>query len=260
MTEMGGSVKLERKVAVVTGGGSGIGRATCELFAAEGASVVVADVAEESGQKTVESIAAAGGTAVFVATDVTSEAQVASLIAAAEGHFGGVDIVFNNAGRVSRGSVAEISLDEVRDLFALNVVGVVLGLKYGVPALRRRGGGSIVNTASAAALIGVPNMSAYCASKGAVLQLTRAAAAEVVHDGIRVNAVCPGLVDTNFYAPDYAAGADPAEFRRAYGARVPMGRMATAEEIARAVLFLASDDGAYCTGAALPVDGGVTAV
>lgn len=253
-------MKLEGKVAVVTGGGSGIGRATCQLFAEEGASVVVADVAGDAAEETVEAIAAGGGTAVPARTDVTKEQEVSSLIDDAERRFGGIDIVFNNAGRLHRSRVTDVSVDEVRTLFDLNVIGVLLGMKYGALALRRRGGGAIVNTASAAALVGVPNMSVYCASKGAVLQLTRAAAAELVTDNIRVNALCPGLIDTNFYSPDYAAGADPAEFRRSYGARAPMGRMGTPEEIARAVLFLASDDGAYCTGVALAVDGGITAV
>jgi NAD(P)-dependent dehydrogenase (short-subunit alcohol dehydrogenase family) len=161
---------------------------------------------------------------------------------------------------MSRGAVAEIDVDELIAVMMLNVVGVVLGCKHGVPALRRNGGGAIVNTASAAALIGLPNASVYCASKGAVLQLTRAVAAEVSKDNIRVNAVCPGLIDTPFYAPDYAAGADPQEFRAINGARAPMGRMGRPEEIAAAVLYLASRESSYCTGATLSIDGGITAI
>jgi NAD(P)-dependent dehydrogenase (short-subunit alcohol dehydrogenase family) len=156
--------------------------------------------------------------------------------------------------------VTDIDVEAFTSALMLNVVGVALGCKHGVPALRRNGGGTIVNTASAASLIGLPNASAYCATKGAVLQFTRAVAAEVVSDGIRVNAVCPGLIDTAFYAPDYAAGADPEQFRATNGARAPMGRMGQPEEIAEAVLYLASPASSYVTGAALSVDGGITAV
>jgi len=159
-----------------------------------------------------------------------------------------------------RGAVTEIDVEHFERTMRLNVTGVVLGCKHGVPALRRNGGGTIVNTASAASLIGLPNASAYCASKGAVLQFTRAVAAEVSKESIRVNAVCPGLVDTAFYAPDYVAGADPEQFRETNGARAPMGRMGQPEEIAAAVLYLASPESSYCTGAALSVDGGITAV
>ncbi|HTX64018.1 MAG TPA: glucose 1-dehydrogenase [Acidimicrobiales bacterium] len=253
-------MRLENEVAVVTGGGSGIGRETALLFAREGAKVVVGDVNDVGGKETVELVRAAGGEATFVHADVTKEPEVAGLFADAERAYGRVSVVFNNAGRMLRGRITAVTAEELTSLFTLNVVGVMLVCKHAVLALRRHGGGSIVNTASAASLIGLPNASAYCASKGAVLQVTRAVAAEVVGDGIRVNAVCPGLVDTNFYAADYAAGADPEEFRRVNGARAPMGRMGGPAEIAQAVLFLASQESSYCTGAALSVDGGITAV
>jgi meso-butanediol dehydrogenase/(S,S)-butanediol dehydrogenase/diacetyl reductase len=220
----------------------------------------VADVDEAGGRETVEFITGSGGRATVVRTDVTVESDVVAMFDFAEATYGRVSIVFNNAGRMIRGPVTEIDVEAFSSVMTLNVTGVVLGCKHGVPALRRNGGGTIVNTASAASLIGLPNASAYCASKGAVLQFTRAVAAEVVKDGIRVNAVCPGIIDTAFYAPDYAAGANPEEFRATNGARAPMGRMGQPDEIAEAVLYLASSASSYCTGVALSVDGGITAV
>jgi meso-butanediol dehydrogenase/(S,S)-butanediol dehydrogenase/diacetyl reductase len=253
-------MRLKDEIAVITGAGSGIGRETATLFAREGASVLVADVDVGNGRQTAEMIKQDGGEAIFVRVDVTSEPDVLAMFDAAESAYGRVSIIFNNAGRMIRGPVTEIDVDAFAAALMLNVIGVALGCKHGVPALRRNGGGTIVNTASAASLIGLPNASAYCATKGAVLQLTRAVAAEVVKDGIRVNAVCPGLIDTAFYAPDYAAGADPEQFRAVNGARAPMGRMGQPEEIAEAVLYLASPASSYVTGAALSVDGGITAV
>lgn len=253
-------MRLQDEIAVITGAASGIGRATAQLFAREGATVVVADVDDEGGRGTVDLVEQGGGRASYVHADVTDEAQVRSLFETAESEHGRVSIVFNNAGAMIRGPVTEIDIEAFKRNMTLNVVGVVLGCKYGIPALRRNGGGAIVNTASAASLIGLPNASAYCASKGAVLQFTRAVAAEVSKENIRVNAVCPGLIDTPFYAPDYAAGADPEQFRAVNGARAPMGRMGRAEEIAAGVLYLASSEASYCTGAALAADGGITAV
>jgi NAD(P)-dependent dehydrogenase (short-subunit alcohol dehydrogenase family) len=253
-------MKLQDEVAVITGAGSGIGRATAVLFAKEGATVVVSDFNDEGGRGTVELIESEGGTATYVHADVTNEAEVEALFEVAEAEHGKVTILYNNAGAMLRGPVTEIDIDAFTRNMTLNVTGVVLGCKYGVQALRRAGGGAIVNTASAAALIGLPNASAYCAAKGAVLQFTRAVAAELSKEGIRVNAICPGLIDTAFYAPDYEKGADPDEFKATNGARAPMGRMGSAEEIAAGVLYLASSDASYCTGTALTVDGGITAV
>jgi meso-butanediol dehydrogenase / (S,S)-butanediol dehydrogenase / diacetyl reductase len=253
-------MKLQDEVAVITGAGSGIGRATALLFAKEGATVVVSDFNDEGGKETVGLIEAAGGKASFVHADVTNEDEMKGLFEAAESEHGKVTIVYNNAGAMIRGPVTEIDIDAFQRNMTLNVTGVVLGCKYGVAALRRNGGGAIVNTASALSFIGVPNASAYCAAKGAVLQFTRAVAAETSKEGIRVNAICPGLIDTAFYAPDYEKGADPDEFKATNGSRAPMGRMGNAEEIAAAVVYLASSDASYVTGTALSVDGGITAV
>ena len=252
-------MRLRDEVAVITGAGSGIGRETAILFAREGAAVVVADVDEANGTETTERIRNHGGEATFVRTDVTVESDVVAMFDAAESAYGKASVIFNNAGRMIRGKVTEIDVDDFARALSLNVIGVALGCKHGVPALRRNGGGAIVNTASAASLIGLPNASAYCATKGAVLQLTRAVAVEVVSDGIRVNAVCPGLVDTAFYAPDYSGEAAHREFVATQGTRAPMGRMAKPDEIAEAVLYLASPAASYVTGAALSVDGGITA-
>jgi NAD(P)-dependent dehydrogenase (short-subunit alcohol dehydrogenase family) len=253
-------MRLKDEVAVITGAGSGIGRETALLFAREGASVVVADVDEDNGQETAEQIRSQGSPATFVRADVTSESDVAGLFDTAESTYGRVSVLFNNAGRMIRGPVTEIDVDAFSRALSLNVIGVALGCKHGVPALRRNGGGAIVNTASAASLIGLPNASAYCATKGAVLQFTRAVAAELVNDGIRVNAVCPGLIDTAFYAPDYSGEAAHRQFVEAQGMRAPMGRMGQPHEIAEAVVYLASSSASYVTGAALSVDGGITAV
>jgi meso-butanediol dehydrogenase / (S,S)-butanediol dehydrogenase / diacetyl reductase len=253
-------MRLKDEVAVITGGGSGIGRVTSKLFATEGAAVVVADVDEDGGNKTVSAIEEAGGKALFVRTNVTKENEVKALFDEAESHFGKVSIAFNNAGRMYHSPVAEMELSDYYSLFDLNVTGVFLGCKYAVPAMRRNGGGSIINTASAAALIGVVNGAVYCASKAAVIAYTRAVAAEVITEGIRLNCICPGLIDTEFYNPRYEAGADPEEFRKATGNRAPIGRMGRPEEIAHAVLYLASPEASYTTGSTMVVDGAVTAV
>lgn len=253
-------MRLRDEVAVVTGGGSGIGRVTSRLFAEEGASVVVADVSEDNGAKTVSAIEEHGGRALFVRADVTKEEDVKALFDRAEETYGKVSIAFNNAGRMFHSPIADLEMSDYQSVFALNVTGVILGCKYAVPAMRRNGGGSIINTSSAAGLIGVPNGSIYCASKGAVIAFTRALAAEVVTERIRVNCICPGLIDTEFYNPRYDAGEDPVEFRRKTGARAPIGRMGRPEEIAYAVIYLASPEASYCTGSNMVVDGAVTTV
>lgn len=242
--------RLEGKVAIVTGAGSGIGRASAELFAREGARVVCADV---SGQQD-EVATGIGANAVAVHVDVTSAADVARMVDTAVERFGRLDVLFNNAGIGGRTPTPlhEISDDTYELQVGIHLKGVFLGMRYGVPAMLRNGGGSIVNTASAAGLVGMKGMAIYSAVKGAVVMLTKAAALDYAETGIRVNAICPGIVYTGLSA---ARGFTPDTPRP----EQPVGRYGRAEELAAAALFLASDESSFVTGIAMPVDGGYTA-
>lgn len=252
-------MRLAGKVAVITGAGSGIGRATATLFAREGARVVVADMSEGGGRETVALIQAAGGEALFVKVDVTRAADVEAMVAAAVEQFGRLDILYNNAGIQIKGTATAMTEEAFDKVMAVNVKGVWLGCKYAIPQMERQGGGVIVNTASGAALIGTRENVAYCASKGAVLQLTRQIALDYAAAGIRVNAVAPGVVDTPLMAPVFEQMGNVAQAKEATGSRHPLGRLAQPEEIAKAVLFLASDESSFSTGSCLVVDGGYTA-
>lgn len=251
-------MRLENKVALITGAGSGIGRESALLFAREGAKVVVVDIKDEAGEETAHLIRENGGEAIFVHADVSRASEVRDMIAQAERAYGRLDILFNNAGvfHPKDGSVLETE-EEVWDLVInVNLKGVFLGCKYGIPALLRAGGGVIINTASFVALMGAAvSQIAYTASKGGVLALTREIAVEFARKNIRANALCPGPVETPLLADLLA---DPARRRRRL-VHVPMGRFARATEIAYAALFLASDESSYINGAAFVVDGGITA-
>jgi NAD(P)-dependent dehydrogenase (short-subunit alcohol dehydrogenase family) len=251
-------MRLEGKVALITGGGSGMGRVACELFAREGASVVVTDVVDDAGEATVAAIADAGGEATYVHADVAREDDARAMVDAAVRRYGRLDVLYNNAGVMlaDDGSVDTTS-EEIWDLtLAVNVKGVAHGCKYGVPAMVAGGGGSIVNVASSVAWLGAAtSQTAYTASKGAVLAMTREIAVEYARKGIRCNALCPGPIDTPLLAELLA---DPAQRQRRF-VHIPMGRLGRAEELAKAALFLASDDASFMTGAALIVDGGITA-
>lgn len=249
--------KLEGKVALITGGGRGIGRHSALAFAAEGAKVVVSDAMEEGGKHVVDEIQRLGGEAIFVRTDVARAAEVEATIAAAEKHFGALHVLFNNAGIMpdEDGSVLETSEETFDRVMAVNVKGVAFGCKYGIPALLRAGGGSIINTASFVAVMGAAtSQSAYTASKGAVLALTREIAVEFARRGIRANALCPGPVNTPMLQTLLA---EPAARARRF-VHLPMGRLAEAEEIAKAAVFLASDDSSYVNGTTFLVDGGLS--
>jgi len=251
-------VELAGKVVVITGAAAGIGRATALLFAREGADLVIGDVNESGARETVSLIDGAGGGQVMVlVTDVTRAAEMEALMRAAIDRFGGIDILINNAGAQRSGAVTDIEEADWDLLMAVNPKSCFLGAKYAVPYLRARGGGVIVNVASLAGLKGGPGMTAYSASKGAIVAFTKALAAELAPDGIRVNAMCPGWIDTPFNQPaiDFMGGreAQEATVRQI----VPLGRQGVPEEIARGLLFLASNASSYMTGQALVIDGGV---
>ncbi len=251
--------RLAGKVAIVTGAASGIGRATALLFAAEGAKVVAADVDKARGDTVVQEIASAGGDAVFVRVDISSPEQVEALVRTAVETYGKLDVIFNNAGiEGQQGSTADCTVENFDRVISINLKGVFLGMKYAIPAMLRNGGGSIINTASVAGLVGFVNIPAYCASKGGVLQLTKTAALEYGKQGIRVNAICPGVIATPMIERFTETAGEAG--RQAMEAMEPIGRMGKPEEIAQMALFLASDESAFCTGAPFIVDGGFVAI
>ncbi|HEY8527928.1 MAG TPA: glucose 1-dehydrogenase [Acidimicrobiales bacterium] len=250
-------MNMDGKVALVTGGATGIGREAVLRFAAAGARVVVADVAEEAAERTVADVAAAGGEARFVRADVTSPDDTQSMVRAAVQAFGGLDVAVNNAGMSGRpGGITDCPLPQWHDTLALNLTGVFLSMRAEVPALLERGGGAIVNTASGAGLIGFPALPAYVASKHGVVGLTKSVALELATRGVRVNAVCPGTTCTPMIE-SFVAGAP--EMEKLMTASSPVGRMAEPGEVAAAIVWLCSDEAAFVNGVALPVDAGAVA-
>jgi NAD(P)-dependent dehydrogenase (short-subunit alcohol dehydrogenase family) len=250
--------RLQDKVALITGAGSGIGRAAATLFAAEGAAVVAVDLDEAAVEQTVTEVIASGGRAVAHRADVSVATDCEAMVAAAESAFGSLHVLFNNAGVMVPGDDDAVTTEEsVWDLtMRVNGKGVFLGCKYGIPAIRRSGGGSIINTASFVALMGAATPQvAYTASKGAVLALTRELAVIHAREGIRVNALCPGPLRTELLMKFL----DTEEKRQRRLVHIPVGRFGEAHEIAKAALFLASDDASFVTGTDFVVDGGITA-
>ena len=250
-------MRLMNKVALITGAGNGIGKAAAHIFAREGAKVVVVDIDEAAGQAVVEQIKSNDGKAFFVRADVSKAADCEAMVEQTENHFNKLNILFNNAGIMnSADDSALVTEEDVWDLtMNVNVKGVFLGCKYGIPALRRAGGGSIINTASFVALLGAATPQvAYTASKGAVLSLTRELAVIHARENIRVNALCPGPLKTELLMKFL----NTEEKKQRRLVHVPMGRFGEADEIANGALFLASDESSYVTGTEFMVDGGIT--
>ena len=251
-------MRLQGKVALITGGASGMGRVASLLFAAEGADVVLTDLNDGLGEATASEITQAGGQALYVHADVSREADAEAMVGAAVDRFGKLSILYNNAGVMLPADGSVHTTDEsVWDLtLAVNVKGVAFGCKYGVPAMLASGGGSIINVASFVAWLGAAtSQTAYTASKGAVLAMTREIAVEYARKGIRCNALCPGPIET----PLLMQLLSDEEKKQRRFVHIPMGRLGQAEELAKAALFLASDDSSYMTGTSLIVDGGITA-
>jgi NAD(P)-dependent dehydrogenase (short-subunit alcohol dehydrogenase family) len=251
-------MRLQDKVALITGAGSGIGREAALRFSSEGAAVVAVDLSAASAAETAELITTGGGRATAVTADVSRSTHCEAMVAETEATYGRLDVLFNNAGVMVPGDDDAVSTEEdVWDLtMGVNAKGVFLGCKHGIPALRRAGGGSIINTASFVALMGAATPQiAYTASKGAVLALTRELAVLHAREGIRVNALCPGPLRTELLMRFL----DTEEKRQRRLVHIPMGRFGEAREIAEAALFLASDESSFVTGTDFVVDGGITA-
>ncbi|QIZ97535.1 SDR family oxidoreductase [Leifsonia sp. PS1209] len=249
-------MRLADKSAIVTGGAGGIGRATSLAFAAEGARVAVVDVAPGAAEKVAEEIRAAGGTAIALTADVSNESDIERVVADTVSVFGGVDVVFNNAGIIRRTTAVETTADEWDRVFGVNVKGIFLMCKHVVPVMAANGGGSIVNTGSGWGLKGGAQAISYCASKGAVVNMTRALAIDHGPQGIRVNSVNPGDVNTGMLRDEARQLGQEAGSFLAEAADRPLQRMGEPQEIAAAVVWLASDESSYVTGSALVVDGG----
>lgn len=252
--------RFEDRVAVVTGGAKGIGSATVQALAREGASVVIGDVDAAAGGELMQQLRADGHRVALVRADVAAPEAAQSLIDTAVDEFGGVDILINNAGIALARSTIETTDDEWDRVLNVNLTGAWRCAKVAIPHLIRRGRGAIVNVASNAGLVGFPNLAAYCASKGGLISLTRAMALDCAPHNIRVTAVCPGHTRTPMGEGFVAAQEDPDAFIEEFvQKRHPLGRMAEADEIARTILFLASEDASFVTGAILAADGGYTA-
>ena len=250
-------MRLADKVALITGAASGIGKETALLFAQEGANIVAVDLNDSDGEKIVSEVTSAGGDAIYVNADVSKSTDCEKMVKAAEDKYGKLNVLFNNAGIMdSRDDNAQVTEEEVWDLtMAINLKGVFLGCKFGIPAMQRAGGGSIINTASFVGLMGAATPQvAYTASKGGVISLTRELAVIHARENIRVNALCPGPLKTELLMKFL----DTEAKKQRRLVHIPMGRFGEAKEMAKAALFLASDESSYTTGTEFVVDGGIT--
>jgi NAD(P)-dependent dehydrogenase (short-subunit alcohol dehydrogenase family) len=251
--------KLDGRVALITGAGSGIGRATAILFAKEGAKVVVADYDSVGGQETVRMITEAGGEAILVRTDVSRSPDAEQMVKTTADTYGRIDILFNNAGVLgAMANTADVTEDGWESVIDVNLKGAFLGSKYAIPLMIEQGEGSIINTASGASFVGLAGLAAYTASKGGVMQLTKTMALEYANLNVRVNCICPGMIATKIdgsSSPGNKPGLEA--LGKALVETIPLGRVGRPDDIAKAALYLASEDSSYVTGTALIVDGGL---
>jgi NAD(P)-dependent dehydrogenase (short-subunit alcohol dehydrogenase family) len=248
--------RLEGKRAIVTGAGAGIGRSIALRLASEGARVAIADVDESAAGKVASEIE---GETLARRTDVTRASEVEDLVAGVVEAWGGLDVMVNNAGVGVAATAVETTEEDYERVMDVCVKGTLLGMKYAIPAIRRAGGGSVINMSSVAALVGITDRAVYSAAKGAILSMTRAAAVDHVEEGVRVNCIAPGTVDTPWISRITSGYEDPEAARANMQARQPHGRFVTPEEIAAMAAYLAADESASCIGACMVVDGGVTA-
>jgi NAD(P)-dependent dehydrogenase (short-subunit alcohol dehydrogenase family) len=252
-------MRLMDKVAIITGAGAGIGQAAALLFAKEGAKVVIADLDPRTGKETLGQIKKDGGDGLFIKVDVTRIRDVKKMIEETLRHFGKIDILVNNAGIYTKGDVVTTSKENWDQVLKVNLKGIYLCSKYTIPEMIRKGGGSIVNVASEAGLVGIKNQVVYNVSKAAVIMLTKSMAVDFADKGIRVNNVCPGTTETPLVRMAIQKEKDPKKARRALEECRPANRLGKPEEIASAILFIASDGPGYATGSSFVIDGGYTA-
>lgn len=249
---------VKEKVAIVTGAGSGIGKATAEYFAQQEAKVVAVDWNVASGERTVQAIVDSGGTAVFCKADVSVASEVEAMVAAALNSFGRLDILVNNAAIQILSRLVETTESDWDRTHSVNLKGVFLGCKYAIPAMRKGGGGTIVNIASVLGIVADPDLAAYCAAKGGVISLTRVAALTYGVEGIRVNCICPGDVETPLVEEYFNKDPDPAKLRQEIYSKYALRRIASPNEVAKVAAFLASGQSSFMTGSAVVMDGGLT--
>jgi NAD(P)-dependent dehydrogenase (short-subunit alcohol dehydrogenase family) len=251
-------MKLKGKVAIITGAGSGIGKASAGVFAEEGAKVVVVDWNKETGAQTSEMIRQTGGEAIYCYADVSNAREVEALVNTAVHHYGRLDVLFNNAAIQVMAKLADTAEDVWDRIQHVNLKGVFLGCKYAIPAMIRTGGGSIINMASVLGFVGDPDLAAYCAAKGGVIALTKAGALAYGPQGVRINCICPGDVDTPLLEDYFNKDPNPARLRQEVSSKYALRRIASPREVAQLAVFLASDASSFVTGSTMVVDGGLT--